>query len=190
MSDVAARFAAVAGDFSRVAAAVPAGRWDDPAPPEGWVARDVVRHMVEWMPGLLASGADVVIAVGTSVDDDPAAAWEELFAGLQAVLDEDGVETKMFSHPQAGDHPLDQAIAMFIMGDVLVHTWDLAMATGQDVRLQPHEVAGMAAGLEAMGDALAQSGQYGAAVKVPDDASTQTKLIALTGRDPNWQPPS
>lgn len=187
MSDVASRFAVVAGDFSRVAAAVPADAWDRPAPPVGWVARDVVRHMVEWMPGLLAGGADVDIAVGPSAHDDPVGAWAALANGLQAVLVDDA-ESRPFSHPRAGDHPLDQAIAMFILGDVLVHTWDLAVATGQSVTLAPDEVAAMVAGLEAMGDALAQSGQYGPAVNVPNDRRPQTKLIALTGRNPNWQP--
>ena len=42
---------------------------------------------------------------------------------------------RTFSHPQAGDHPLDEAIGMFILGDVLVHTWDLATATGQSLSL-------------------------------------------------------
>ena len=25
--------------------------WDAPAPVDGWVARDVVRHLVTWLPG-------------------------------------------------------------------------------------------------------------------------------------------
>ena len=39
-----------------------------PAPPEGWVARDVVRHLVEWFPGFLQSGAGVRLPAGPSVD--------------------------------------------------------------------------------------------------------------------------
>ena len=29
--------------------------WDVPAPVEGWTARDVVEHLVRWLPGLLAA---------------------------------------------------------------------------------------------------------------------------------------
>ncbi|WP_169945970.1 maleylpyruvate isomerase N-terminal domain-containing protein [Microbispora sp. H11081] len=29
--------------------------WDASAPVDGWTARDVVRHLVEWLPGFLAS---------------------------------------------------------------------------------------------------------------------------------------
>jgi hypothetical protein len=43
----------------------------------------------------------------------------------------------------AGDHPLDQAIDRFVLGDVLVHTWDLARATGQDETLDAAEVERM-----------------------------------------------
>ena len=38
----------IAGRFTRLVDAVPDERtWARPAPPEGWTARDVVRHMVE-----------------------------------------------------------------------------------------------------------------------------------------------
>jgi uncharacterized protein (TIGR03086 family) len=73
---------------------------------------------------------------------------------------------------------------MFILGDVLVHTWDLARATGQDETLDPDEVHRMRAGLEQMGDMLSQSGHYDKAVAVAADADEQTRLLALTGRHP------
>src|SRR4029450_3742402 len=50
------RYRRVAGQFTARARQVPEGRWDDPAPCEGWVARDVVRHLVDWMPGLFLAG--------------------------------------------------------------------------------------------------------------------------------------
>ena len=31
--------------------------WDAPSPVAGWVARDVVRHLTDWFPAFLASGA-------------------------------------------------------------------------------------------------------------------------------------
>ena len=48
--------------------------WEAPSPVEGWTARDVVRHLVEWFPAFL-SGGGVELAHGPSVDDDPVAAW-------------------------------------------------------------------------------------------------------------------
>jgi uncharacterized protein (TIGR03086 family) len=163
---------------------VPEGAWENPAPCEGWVARDIVRHMVEWMPPMLYDGTGIELPTGPSVDDDPAGAWLVLSDGLQAVLDDPDVADRQFSHPRAGDHSLDQAIAMFFLGDVLLHTWDLARATGQDETLLADEVEPMFAGMEPLDEMLRQSGQYGPRVTVPDDADVQTKLIAFIGRQP------
>ena len=62
--------------------------WDAPAPVEGWTARDVVRHLVEWFPSFLEAGAGVRLASGPSVDDDPVAAWQVHSDAVQALLDD------------------------------------------------------------------------------------------------------
>ena len=184
LDTVAARYRKVAARFSEVVAGAPADSWSNPAPCEGWVARDVVRHLVEWVPPFLASGAKVELGVLPSVDRDPVAAWAALDAGLQALLDDPATAQREFRHDRAGNHQLDQAIGMFILGDVLVHTWDLARATGQDETLDADEVHRMRAGIEPLGDLLSKSGQYGVPVPVPADADERTRLIALTGRQP------
>ena len=51
MTETADRFATVAAGFTARVAAVPAAAWEQPAPCDGWVARDVVRHLVEWLSG-------------------------------------------------------------------------------------------------------------------------------------------
>ena len=181
---VAARFAKVAAGFTARVEAVPDEAWERPAPCEGWVARDVVRHLVGWVPGLLASGSAETVSPGPDVETDPAGAWAHLRDALQATLDDPERAAAPFRHPQAGDHRLDDAIAQFVLGDVLVHTWDLARATGLDETLDPEEVHGMLVGVEAMGDALSKSGHYGVAVPVAPDADEQTRLIAATGRTP------
>ena len=181
---ISERFAKVSDAFSQRVHAVAPEAWERPSPCEGWVARDVVGHLVEWVPGFLFAGAGLDLPAGPSVADDPAGAWEHLRAQLQAILDDPVRSQGTFSNPHTGDHPVDEAIGMFVLGDVLVHTWDLARATGLDERLDPEEVRGMLAGVEAMGDALAESGQYGRAVAVPDGADDQTRLLALTGRNP------
>ena len=73
---------------------------------------------------------------------------------------------------------------MFCTGDILVHTWDLARATGLDETLDADEVHRMFVGMEPMDEMLRASGHYGPRVAVPDDADEQTQLIAFTGRQP------
>lgn len=47
MSEISERFARLSDDFANTVAAVPAERWGDASPCEGWNARDVVRHVVD-----------------------------------------------------------------------------------------------------------------------------------------------
>ena len=57
----------VAGLFSERVRGV--SDWDAPAPVDGWVARDVVRHLVEWFPAFLEGGTGITLPQGPSVDD-------------------------------------------------------------------------------------------------------------------------
>ena len=49
---------------------------------------------------------------------------------------------------------------MFCTGDILVHTWDLARATGLDETLDADEVHRMFVGMEPMDEMLRASGHY------------------------------
>ena len=182
MSEVAQHWRTVAGRFTERAEAVPADAWANPSPCAGWTARDIVGHLVGWVPPFLESGAGITIDGIPAVDTDPATAWAHLNHNIQAILDADAVHDRIFDHPMAGRHPLDEAIDRFVLGDVLIHTWDLSRSTGQDERLDPPTVTAMLHGLAALGDILQQSGQYGPQVAIADDADDQTKLLALTGR--------
>ena len=158
--------------------------WEAVAPVEGWTARDVVRHLVEWFPAFLESGAGVVLARGPSVDDDPVAAWQVHSDAVQALLDDPETPTKVMSNPHIGDLPLDVAVDQFYTADVFMHTWDLARATGQDEALDPQKCSDLLAGMEQYEEAMRSSGQYGPKVDVPPDSDVQTRMLAFIGRDP------
>jgi len=175
---------AIAGVFTDRVRGVPAGAWDSPAPVEGWVARDVVRHLVEWFPAFLKAGAGVDLPKGPSVDDDPVEAWTVHSEGVQALLDDPATPGRVLSNRHVGDVPLDQAIDQFYTADVFMHTWDLARATGQDERLDPAKCALLLDGMLPLDDVLRASGQYGPRVEVPEDADVQTRLMAFIGRTP------
>ena len=116
--------------------------WDAPAPVEGWKARDVVRHLVEWFPSFLESGAGVQLERGPSVDEDPVAAWQVHSDAVQRLLDDPATATKVLTNPHIGEVPLDEAVDRFYTSDVFMHTWDLARATGQDETLDADKCAG------------------------------------------------
>ncbi|MFC6016358.1 TIGR03086 family metal-binding protein [Plantactinospora solaniradicis] len=162
--------------------------WDVPAPVDGWTARDVVRHLVEWLPSFLAGGSSVRLPAVPSVDDDPTGAWQAHVDAVQALLDDPATAELTLSNRHVGQLPLDRAIDQFYTSDVFMHTWDLARATGQDDRLDPDFCALLLAGMEPMEDVIRSSGQYGPRVPVKDDADVQTKMLAFIGRDPHWTP--
>jgi uncharacterized protein (TIGR03086 family) len=170
----------IAARFTATARAVPEGAWDNPAPCEGWVARDVVRHLVEWIPAFWA-GNGVALPDATGVDDDPAGAWERLSDAVQAMLDDPEVASQT-QDMRMGRMTVEQAMDMICTNDVFLHTWDLARATGLDERLDPDEVHRMYEGMLPLDEVLRASGHYGPRVEVPDDADEQTKLLSFIGR--------
>ncbi|WP_029431725.1 TIGR03086 family metal-binding protein [Blastococcus sp. URHD0036] len=175
----------IADRFTRLVEGVTdAATWDRPAPVDGWTARDVVRHLVEWFPAFLHGGAGIELPAGPSVDDDPVAAWTTFSTGVQELLDDPASAELVLSNPHIGDIPLPQAVSQFFTADVFMHTWDLARATGQDETLDAARCAVMFAGMEPLDEMLRASGQYGPRVPVPEDADPQTKLLAFIGRDP------
>jgi len=182
----AQEFRDIAGRFGEVAAGVRPDQWDAPSPVEAWTARDVVRHLVEWFPPFLAAGADLHLPAGPSVDDDPVGAWQHLQREVQAILDDPASAARVLTNRHIGDVPLPQAISQFFTGDVFMHTWDLARATGQHDTLDPERCAAMLAGMEPIEAAMRQSGQYGPRVEVAEDADAQTRMLAFIGRNPAW----
>ena len=181
----AENFRRIAADFTARVDGVGPGGWDAEAPCEGWVARDIVRHLVEWVPWWVGEGTDHSVKVTADVDADPAAAWAQLRDQIQALLDGPEAETETFDSAMfGGAMPLGVATERFVTGDVFVHTWDLAKATGQDTAIDADYAAAMYEGMLPMDDMLRQSGHFGPRVDVPDDADPVTKLIAFTGRTP------
>jgi uncharacterized protein (TIGR03086 family) len=184
MSGPADEHRRVAAAFTATVEGVAPDEWDRPAPVEGWVARDVVRHLVEWFPAFLDGAAGVTLPAGPSVDDDPAGAWRAQAHAVQALLDDPAVAQREHELPHIGRMSLEQATDMIYTSDVFLHRWDLARATGQDETLDADKCAVMLDGMLPMDELLRQSGQYGPRVEVPDDSDVQTKLLAFIGRTP------
>lgn len=174
----------VAAAFTATVEGAAPDAWDNVAPVEGWLARDVVRHLVEWFPAFLEGSTGITLPTGPSVDDDPLGAWRAQTDAVQALLDDPATAEREHDLPHIGTMRLEQAVGMVYTGDVFLHRWDLARATGQDETLDPNKCAEMLEGMLPMDDVLRQSGQYGPRVVVPDDADVQTKLLAFIGRTP------
>jgi len=184
MSGPADEHRRIAGAFTATVEGVAPEAWDNAAPVDGWVARDVVGHLVEWFPAFLDGAAGITLPAGPSVDSDPVGAWRTQTDAIQALLDNADTADREHDLPHIGRMPLRQAIDMIYTIDVFLHRWDLARATRQDETLDPGKCAAMLEGMLPMDEVLRDSGQYGPRVHVPDDADVQTKLLAFIGRNP------
>ena len=160
--------------------------WDAPAPVEGWVARDVVRHLTTWLPEFLANAGvrELAEAAVPDIDADPVGTWLAHSAAVQSLLDDPGSAAREGTDRHVGRLPLAQVVDRLYTPDVFMHTWDLARATGQDEHLDPDFCAQLLAGMEPVEELMRSSGQYGPRVPVPPGSDARTRLLGFIGRDP------
>jgi uncharacterized protein (TIGR03086 family) len=183
MTEIADRYRTIAAQFTQRVEAVPSGAWDNPAPCAGWVARDVVGHLVDWLPAFFFGAWDIDAGPIPSVDDSPAAAWAVVNAAIQRALDDPAV-AGCEREVRFGRLSFEDTVDMICTGDVLIHTWDLARATGLDETLDPAEVHRFVESMEPMDEMMRDSGQFGPRVSVASDADEPTRMIAFVGRQP------
>jgi uncharacterized protein (TIGR03086 family) len=76
---------------------------------------------------------------------------------------------------------------MIALTEVVVHGWDVAVATGQDYDVDSATLAAVLPHVHAIAAEGPTDGLFGPAVSVPDDASDLQRAIALSGRTPGWR---
>jgi uncharacterized protein (TIGR03086 family) len=153
----------------------------DPTPCTEWNVQQLMDHMTASTDYLWAglAGGEQVPRSGATVADYRAGV-DACLAGLR----EPGALARTCRSPLGFAWPLDQATAGTFM-DNLVHTWDLATATGQDAHLDPALVeACIALFLPEMPERGREAGIVGPAVPVLGGASAQDRLLGAMGRRP------
>ena len=186
MTDIAELHAQALSATGRLVRGVPADRWHTPTPCADWDAHALVNHLVSgnlWAAELAAGGT--IEGVGSRLDgdllgDDPAEAYEQSAAAAAAVFRRPGA----LDAPCAVSYgPVPGSIyAGHRFLDVLVHGWDLAVATGQDYTIDLHLMQACQQVIEPQLEAFRSAGALGPEVAVPAGASAQTQFLALLGR--------
>lgn len=91
---------------------------------------------------------------------------------------------------KAGGVDLPSELAGVIaLNEVVVHGWDLAMATGQPYRVDQPQLDVVHGFVRSSAEQNPEGtpGLFGRPVSVPDDAPLLDRVIGLAGRDPAWQ---
>jgi uncharacterized protein (TIGR03086 family) len=73
-----------------------------------------------------------------------------------------------------------------VLGEFVLHGWDLARATGQSLTVPEPLAATVLAGVESIAGMGRDGGWFGAEVTVPAEAPTLDRAVGLSGRDPAW----
>lgn len=166
-----------------------------PTPCKEWDVRQVTNHLTFWSAfrSELAARkeqapADDPVTEQTDFTADPD--WPELLArqldravaawGEPGALDGD---TGL-----AGGSMPARTIAMMMVGELVVHGWDIARATGQTIDTDPDVLATVHEMVVELGDMSRQYNVFGEPVAVPEDAPMLDRVLGLSGRDPQWTP--
>ncbi|MFF0835480.1 MULTISPECIES: TIGR03086 family metal-binding protein [unclassified Streptomyces] len=154
--------------------------------------RALVNHLLFWGPSLAGAGRKESVPLPAAAESDVDLAAGDWRGRLLALLND---ITSSWAPPSAWEgetsmgtpHMLPAPVmGDMIVGELAVHSWDLAVATGQrlelpaDLLVHLHDT--MFAGVE-QGRGM---GLYGPEVAVPADAPTLDRILGLTGRDPAW----
>jgi uncharacterized protein (TIGR03086 family) len=186
-------FASQAAEVARIVAGVRDDQLGHPTPCAGMNVAAMLDHLVGLTVAFREAAEKVPQAAGPRADaanlpDDWRTRLPMQLDGLVAA----------WQHPTAWEGTTDiagmtmpaAAAGTTGLNEVLIHGWDLAVATGQGYRPDPDTVrACFDFGVEfAKAAPQVRDQMYGPVVPVPGDAPVFHRLLGQAGRDPGWTP--
>jgi uncharacterized protein (TIGR03086 family) len=179
MSTTIERFETAAAGFRARLAECDGAAYGRPTPCEGWDAAEPVDHAV----GVLVFAGDTVGAPCGDVPSAPALdRFDRASGALVAKLADPALAATVVDSP-VGRVALKQLVSSVVVHDLLVHTWDLARATGGDEVLDEGLVAHTLGAMTPFDDELRAHG-FGPKVPPPPGADPQAALLCFLGRRP------
>lgn len=187
MTELVTLFEAGSALFGARVHAVGAEQWTSSTPCTEWDVATLVDHLIDehlWAPPLLAghdleAAGRIVESAKRTIGTDRGAAWDAAALDSGRAVAAPGALDRQVSlsrGPTSADDYLTEMIA-----DLTLHSWDLGKAIGVDEPLPPELVrfslplAERYAGAEPY---------FGPPVQLPEGASEQDRLVAISGRSP------
>jgi uncharacterized protein (TIGR03086 family) len=150
-----------------------------PTPCTEYDVQELIGHLQHWAPALARASRHCDGAAPPEVE----ARIDELVAAWSVPTAWEGMTT------MGGPHEMPaRMIGAMAVGEVVVHGWDLARATGRPISWDETL-------LDFLYDEVAKTAElgremqaYGAEIPVPRTAPVLDRMLGLTGRDPHWTP--
>lgn len=159
-------------------------------PCQQWQVRPLANHLLQVATALSLAGRRQPV---------PADIWESdlMSDDWTGRLDEQARRAiEAWSQPSAWEGTVSLGstqmpagmMATMLTSDLVIHSWDLARATGQEYACLDDTAEMARVFVEQMGEQGRGMGIFAEPVHVPDGAPALDRAVGLSGRDPAWKP--
>ncbi len=177
---------------ARTVANVDASQFGRPTPCNEWDVQALLNHLILWTSYSLEARANGE-SVGQDLIDHDFAADPGFAAAYRAQLDR---ALTAWADPATWERSLDVMgspmpaadIAALNLAEMVLHSWDLAAATGQRYEVGDAVAAAALEAVEANAVLFREYKGFADPVEVPPTTSVLDRVLALSGRDPAWTP--
>ena len=188
--DLLAGIQAAATEFARLVDGTRPDQLDNPTPCADFKVRDLINHV--------ASGATmfaIAFDQGSVPDEELGLLFGDVLGDdykgvLAAAMDK---AATAFTRPGAlegdvvlpfGEFAREDALGLAVF-DVMVHAWDLASSTGQELRLTDEDaLIGLELARMHIVDAMRDGNTFADIVIIDEESGSWAELLAFTGRQP------
>jgi uncharacterized protein (TIGR03086 family) len=181
VSEVSVRYGAIADGFTARVAGVGADGWSALTPCSDWTVRELVAHVITTHRRVMATLEETEPVEADADGDFLLAQWLDASGAVVESLGDEARASKVVGG-MFGEQTWESLVGRLVCSDTLVHTWDLARATGQDESLDPGAVPKALEALTPLDEALRRPGGFGAKIEAPSRADAQTAFLNFCGR--------
>lgn len=183
LNHLVARAAAEAATTVR---GVKPNQFDAATPCEEWTVRALINHLRQVIDALGLAGRRQPV---------PDELWERTYDDAVSGFDDEADRAiAAWADHRSGEGTVRMGssdmptifVATMLASDLVIHGWDLALATGQDYRCDG-DLAELTLGfITETGEQGRSMGIFAEPVPVTADASALDRALGLSGRDPAW----
>ena len=178
---------------ARTAGGVDPSQFALPTPDTDWNVKTLLNHLIVWTSYSLEARAAGGSA-GPDVTEHDYAGRDGFAADYRRQLDR---ALAAWSDPAVWDRSLDVMgsptpaadVAALNLAEMVLHAWDLAVATGQRYQVSDRAAAAALTAVEANAELFRQYDGFADPVAVPAGAPVLDQVLAMSGRDPGWKAP-
>jgi uncharacterized protein (TIGR03086 family) len=163
-----------------------------PTPCSEYDVRALVHHVLFWGPPLVGAGRGEAVPTPAAEESDVDLAAGDWRADLLAHL----ARAKEAWQPASAwegttflgsSDELPATVAGYMLvGELVLHGWDLARATGQELDLPEDLLNDLYDATAEYAEQGREMGIFGPEVPVPDNAPVLHRILGMAGRDPAW----